>query len=232
MPNHIKNKIELIGELSDIDALIKRFSTEHKASLRKTHDEKMIICNKADGSFCWLDLLTGIASNRGDLNQVGLPEGYAPEISEGFLCFPDFKKVIPPPEDPAYRDEPSQEIAKKSPNWWYNWNVKNWGSKWGGYDFERLAINVFTFDTAWSGCPIIIEAISKAFPEVTIKYSWADEDTSHNCGRSVYKDGMIQEVIPEGGSKEAYEIAFELRPHYAEDYQLIGDTYKYKEEED
>jgi hypothetical protein len=233
MPNHIKNKIELIGELSEIDALIKKFSTYLPAHLNMTHDGKHVICkNKGEGySFCWLDLSTGHVHDRADLNQIGLPPDYEMEITDGVLLFPDFKKVIPPPDDPAYRDEPSQEVAQKSPNWWYEWNIEHWGSKWGGYDFERLAINVFTFDTAWSGCPIIIEAMSKAFPNITINYAWADEDTSHNCGRAVYHNGLISEEIPAGGTKEAYDIAFELRPDYQESYELVDGEYQYKESE-
>lgn len=230
MPNHIKNRIVLIGDLSDLDALIKKFSTEVAAKLRKTYDDEFI-CQNKDRDFCWLNPKTGVAHNRNGLNQIGLPEGYEPEIELGFLCFPDFKKIIPPPDDPAYRDEPSQEAVKDSPNWWYTWNINNWGSKWGGYSFEREAINIFTYETAWSPSPIIIEAISRAFPSVTIKYTWADEDTGHNCGRAVYHNGLVDHYAPKGGTKEAYEIAFELRPDRAENYKLIDGTYRYHESE-
>lgn len=46
----------------------------------------------------------------------------------------DFSKIVIPPDDPAYNDLPSQSQAKISPNWWYHWNRKNWGTKWNCYE--------------------------------------------------------------------------------------------------
>lgn len=233
MPNHITNKIELLGEIAQIDALIKRFGTRVPASINMTHDGEMAICKKLgkEWGFCWLNFKTGSATDRNGMNQIGLPDGYEIEINESFLHFPDFAKVIPPPDDPAYRDEPSQKIAEASPNWWYRWNIDHWGTKWGSYSCKQLAINEYTFETAWSGVPKIIEVISKAFPLVTIKYSWADEDTGYNCGRSLYRNGLLDEEKPKGGSKEAYELSFELKPGSSENYKLIGDKYEYVETE-
>jgi hypothetical protein len=231
MPNHIKNKLRLSGPIEMIEAMIDKFGTYHKASISKTFDGKEFICSNKTGNYCWLNPSTGHCHNRGDLNQIGLPDGFEPEIHDSFLGFPDFRKVIPPPDDPAYRDEPSQEIARHSKNWWYNWNVENWGSKWDGYSFNRHGLVTFTFETAWSPVPIIINAMSKQFPSVIIGYAWADEDTSHNCGYATYLDGLTEEVKPVGGSKEAYEIAFDLRPDRKDDYVFDGVTYRYKEEE-
>jgi hypothetical protein len=234
MPNHITNKLELIGSIEDIDLLIKRFGTYVPAKISKTHDDALVVCRSVseEYGFCWLDLKTGRTSSRGDINQIGLPENYEIEIIDAFFCFPDFTKVIPPPNHPAYRDEPSQKEAEASPNWWYTWNVKHWGTKWSGYSFKRPSINQFIFETAWNGVPKIIEAMSYAFPSVTLKYSWADEDTGYNCGKSIYTNGLLQEVKPEGGSREAYEIAFNLDPERSKNYQLIGDKYQYIESEE
>jgi hypothetical protein len=231
MPNHIKNRIELIGELSDLDSIIKNFGTVVGSSLNMTHDEQSVICKKkgSEWGFCWLDLRTGRAWNRDSFDQIGLPSGYEIEINESFLMFPDFKKVIPPPNTDAYNDLPSQEIAKLFSTWWYRWNIDNWGTKWGGYSYERPAINIFTFETAWASVPLIIDALSKANPKVTFKYSWADEDTGYNCGRAIYHNGLIEQSIPNGGSREAYELAFELRPDRAENYELVDNKYQYKD---
>lgn len=233
MPNNIKNKIELIGELKDLDAIIKAFGTQIEASLKLTTDDKNLICNKKGDKwgFCWYDLKTGRAWNRDDLYQIGLPDDYEPEINQGLLCFPDFAKVIPPPDTDAYHDKPSQEIAKRDSTWWYNWNSRNWGTKWSGYEYERPSINIFVFETAWAPVPMIIETMSKAYPNITIKYSWADEDTGYNCGKALYHNGLIEEEIPKGGSKEAYDLAFELRPDRSENYELVDGKYTYKEEE-
>lgn len=230
MPNHIKNKLELLGSLEDIDSMIKQFGTEIKSSITKTHEGELVICKskKESYGYCWLDLRTGYVHNRENLGQIGMPDEYEIEINEGFLCFPDFEKIIPPPRhDPAYNDLPTQEIAKHSSNWWRNWNIENWGTKWSGYSYERPAINIFTFETAWSGVPKLIEKMSVEHPNVTIKYTWADEDTGSNCGKITYHNGILLVSQPKSGSKEAYDIAFELRPDYAQGYELVNGNYKY-----
>lgn len=234
MPNHITNKIELLGNINLIDAVIKEFGTDIPATLNKTHDDAELICrHKTEVNvFAWMNIETGQVSNRNGLSQIGLPPEYEPEITQGFLCFPDFKKVIPPPDDPAYRDEPSQKAVQNSPLWWHTWNSANWGTKWSGYSYERLALNIFKFETAWSAVPLIIFAISKAFPEIDILYTYADEDSGYNCGFQLYKNGLQSEHIPKGGSKEAYDIYFSLNPDRKEDYALVDGKYIYKEEEE
>jgi len=230
MPNHITNVIEMSGSLSDLNDLINEFGTHVDAELRRTYDNQLICDNKDNGRFCWFNLETGIATDRQGMNSVGLPVGYAPEIKQSFFMFPDFRKVIPPPDDPAYDDKPDQKTAQNSPNWWHTWNVKNWGTKWGGYSYERLAINKFQFETAWSPSPIIIDTISKKYPKVEIVYSWADEDFGYNVGTQKYLNGLISEEIPDGGSNEAYELAFSVCPERREQY-IISEkgSYKYKE---
>jgi hypothetical protein len=223
MPNYIKNRIELIGSLEDMDSIIKKFGSRTAARLSRALDNSIILKPK-DGSFdyLWFEELTGRTKGRGDFAIcIGIPGTHQIEIMDSVFCFPDFEMVITPPNSPAYRDEPSHEVAKNSPDWWYNWNAKHWGTKWGGMEYKQISINVFEFDTAWASVPMILEVMSVAFPKLTIKYSWADEDTGHNCGRR---------VIPKGGSKEAYEVAFDLRPDRAGDYELVDNQYKYKEE--
>lgn len=234
MPNHIKNKIEIIGSLADIDSILKTFGTDVPASVKMTHDNDLVICKSKtkEHGFCWLDLKTGKVHDRGELKQIGLPDDFEIELDDAFFCFPDFKKVIPPPsDDPAYNDKPSQEIAKKSPNWWYNWNIKNWGTKWSAYTCQKEAINIYTFETAWSPVHKIIEAMSNRFPALVIKYTWADEDSGYNCGRATYQKGMGEIYIPEGGSINAYDIYFELNPESKSNYAIVDGKYKYIEEE-
>lgn len=233
MPNHIKNRIKLLGSFKQVDAIIKAFSTRQDAYINMTHDDKLAICRRKDGEFdvLWMDLSTGSCENRKGHLQNGLPDGWEIEVKNSLFLFPDFKKVIPPPDSDAYHDRPSQESVKHLPDWWYTWNVKHWGSKWGGYGYEQEAINIFTFETAWSSAVKIIDVMAAVFPSILIEYEWADEDTGRNCGRIQYRDGKRNsEYIPEGGTREAYELSFALRPEYAKDYELVDGGYKYKEE--
>jgi hypothetical protein len=114
---------------------------------------------------------------------------------------------------------------------WYRWSIENWGTKWNSSECENLSENVFEFTTAWSGVPNLINLMSKEFPEVVFVYEYSDEDTGCNCGIGKYSDGEIEFKKLDNCSKDAYELAFKLRPDRAENYQLVGDTYEYIDDE-
>lgn len=235
MPNHIKNRLQINATPEKIEEIINLFGTFHKAQLYRAYDNSIICKDNSTDNFSvgWFNERNGIFHTREENSQtIGLPENWEFEIKEAFLEFPDFNKIIPSPDCPEYRDEPNQEAVKNSPNWWRNWNIENWGTKWSGYEFAKEKWNVFSFETAWNAVPKIIEKISKQFPEVEFLYDYADEDTGYNCGKIKLLNGIIETFFPEGGTKEAYDIAFELRPHYADWYVLVDGNYQQKEDEE
>lgn len=115
---------------------------------------------------------------------------------------------------------------------WYDWCRERWGTKWNAYSCEKVDENTFLFETAWSGVPHLIQQMSDKFPAVKIEYRYSDEDFGYNCGSFVFEAGeRIKEYLPQGGSDEAYEIAFELRPDYKEDMHYVeGEGWKWNEE--
>jgi len=118
---------------------------------------------------------------------------------------------------------------------WYGWCNENWGTKWNAYEcyFDEDSDYV-EFDTAWA-CPYpVIEQLSRMFPEHTFQIKYADEDTAYNCGKITYKNGeTLDEFIPEGGSKEAFEIYFDVKGDN-EDYVYdeAKGTYVYVDEDE
>lgn len=282
MPNHIKNRIEILGTKEKISEIFKTFNTYYPAKLRRAIDNTIICRDKTtDDNYIvgWFNEKTGMFKRRNMGEIVGLPEGWEMEIDEAFNHFPDFDKVFEMPmelkgfephggivtavkkkyqtpisdnpllaslelanrdrqtlnfegKDKELFDKCCEAYEKTGYVYWYDWQLDNWGTKWNSYSCKRLDDNVFTFETAWSGVPKIIEAISKRFPNVVFIYEYADEDTGNNTGYLKFKDGLLEEVYPKGGSKEAYDIAFKLRPHYKDSYKLVGDTYEYVEDEE
>lgn len=115
---------------------------------------------------------------------------------------------------------------------WYSWSNANWGTKWNSYDCRRIDDTTFEFDTAWSGVPDLIGQMAKQFPDVHIVYKWSDEDTGSNCGHVAFSHGSFVEHPITNGSKEAYELAFELRPSSKENYKLVGESYEYAEDDE
>jgi len=116
--------------------------------------------------------------------------------------------------------------------YWYDFNQKNWGTKWNAYSCETLSEKEFTFETAWSNVLNIVLEISKSF-EGNIVYAYADENTGYNTGSYLICKGIvISELHYPGGSIGAYEMAFDLRPELKENYRLVGDTYEYIDEDE
>lgn len=121
---------------------------------------------------------------------------------------------------------------------WYDWRWEHWGTKWNAYDCVTVSPDEKTliFNTAWNSVPPIVETISAKFPEVSIRYGWADEDIGYNVGKVLIRGGAVREQnIPVGGSKEAYEMAAEIMGDDLADWGLVlskdGSTYEYHEPE-
>lgn len=120
---------------------------------------------------------------------------------------------------------------------WYSWCNRNWGTKWNAYevhiDQESQSIH---FLTAWDAPMPVMDKLSQMFPEVGIDLQWADENIGHNVGHVAFLAGEpIDGDIPENGSREAYEMAFQIYGAEAEDFNLVfdekKDTYVYQEPE-
>jgi hypothetical protein len=238
MPNHIKNRITILGTSEQVEEVLDKFSTYYPAELARAIYGGGIICNHKSDSLCygWFDEKTGTFSRRGKDPVVGLPEEYVFQINQAWTHFPDFEKVIPPPENIFKGDlgEKERKECEESgrPNW-YDWNISNWGTKWNSYSCKKESWNIFTFETAWSGVPGIIQEMSKLCPDITLEYEYSDEDIGSNCGVGKAKAGELELERFTGYSKEAYEIAFKLRPECKNDYVLNEHgTYEYKDDEE
>ena len=118
---------------------------------------------------------------------------------------------------------------------WYDWRIRNWGTKWGAAETEWVNDNQVEFETAWSFCFPIVEKLSKLFPDVAIEFSYADEDSGSNTGTGTIKNGEeIDCEYPDTGDKRAYEIYLSLHPEY--EYELVYDpdldTYKWIDQDE
>ena len=283
MPNHIKNRILVTGDINQVKEFANKYKTHHPAKLHKAYDGS-IICEKQneDGKkeYGWYDLSNGMFKTRDSDPVLGLPEGYEMEITAAYNHFPDFAKILPVPQE-LRNINPSEQIVsavKRKYNtplhsngliailesnsrenaktefegeekemfdkcciayektgfvYWYDWNLAHWGTKWNSYSCEEEYYNAFTFETAWSGVPDMILEMSKQNPELEIQYEYSDEDTGYNCGVYKFLNGeVIERFIPDGGSIEAYDIAFRLRPEHKQYYTLSDGKYMYNEDED
>lgn len=233
MPNHIKNRLRFSGDQKTIKSLIDRFSTFYPKTESKTYDNHLIYA-KGKHQYGWLNPKDGSFRYRNDKNDIlkvdSILPGYKQQFEKKWTRFPDFAKIVPPPNNDAYNDIPDQQTVRNDPDNWYNWNTKNWGTKWNSYSCEKKDGEYF-FETAWGGVPNLIGVIASEYPNVKIEYDYADEDTGSNVGKFLFENGIGYNHHIENGSKKAYELAFELRPHYKDNFELKYGKYVYKEDE-
>ena len=149
-------------------------------------------------------------------DEVRVKEIFESICYEGKLGTFDFEKVIPIPENIYRGNLGAKEYAQYGANNWYDFCIKSWSTKWNSYAYEyfdeyEAGSNTIKFFTAWSAPHKVYEKLSCMFPDVEIKYMWADEDFGYNCGYCRLKNGSsIELYTPEGGSDEANKFALEV----------------------
>lgn len=109
-------------------------------------------------------------------------------------------RYIPmPPElrdnsSPTYELKKAEFLERYGAGDWYDWAVKNWGTKWDTRP-EQTQVSVdgevvtIRFDTAWSPyASTVYEAMSREFPNAVIAMSY-DEPGMDFGGYDIYKGG-------------------------------------------
>lgn len=112
---------------------------------------------------------------------------------------------------------------------WYDWNVTNWGTKWGAYSVKFVSKKEITFETAWSPPHPVIEKLATVSGGA-FTHEWANEDTGRGVGIRSYSKGTFDERLLDN-TKEGYELAFALGAGDAENYELVNGVYRYREEQ-
>ena len=155
----------------------------------------------------------------------------------------DFETIIPSPktieECPknCIVNGQSHIVEDDDKPWfdWYTWRCKYWGVKWNAcetsfyYDEDNGGYLTIFFQTPWGTPDPIFEELGRLYPNLTIEISWIEEQGTEYLGRITYENGkLVEEYIPDSGSKEAYEMMFEMwdnRDSYVYDTQ--ENTYVY-----
>ena len=75
---------------------------------------------------------------------------------------------------------------------WYNWCIKNWGTKWECWD-EGLSHDKdqthYYFTTAWSPPNDWLQNVSRKFPHIEFEVEWAEE--AGEGGKFMYHGGDL-----------------------------------------
>ena len=134
---------------------------------------------------------------------------------------------------------PIHRVPKISshPDWWYNWNVANWGTKWncGEVWHDRTTEQItevgntsYNFDTAWSPAEPVIAALAEQFPTLTITHRYCEGGMAY-AGQVIYLNGEEISRDEYGGGDglpdEAWFAGEDGKPQYGErDYDKVPMT--------
>ena len=111
-----------------------------------------------------------------------------PLVLEGTF---DFNKIVPMPENIFRGPLGQKERDMYGADNWYDWSLKNWGTKWNSYDGDwYVEGRSIQFNTAWSTPEAIYRALIKKFPNLDFNVKFADEDMGYNCGEFSYNSSL------------------------------------------
>lgn len=102
--------------------------------------------------------------------------------------------------------------------YWRDWAIDKWGTKWNAYDTpdSRDTADTIFFETAWSSPLPVFQRLSEIYPDVVIHVEYADEDLGFNCGRATFGGGDMnhEKMLP---GEDAKQFAISL--HYPDGYE-------------
>jgi len=197
MPNWCENFIEVYGEPERLKAFDNQFKARHisyggaffnilksevgNLDLTKYLEFKIVSCTNPflDASdYCTVTLLETESTE----------EGYS------------FTNFVPMTKDDFL-------------NGWYDWSINNWGTKWDithKYVFVTLDYDTgyisYYFDTAWSPCVPVVEAMAKQYPDLEIIHTY-DEPGGCFAGIYKYQEGrLVEKLKHDDTSPQGYRI--------------------------
>ena len=187
MPNHTANNFTITGPIADI----KRFIDIAKDGDTELSFNKLVPMP---------DELRGISSPVRIMTQAEIDEVWATwnkQKADGTLS--EYQKGGP--FGLGITQETSDRLIEKyGTNDWYEWAVKNWGTKWDCYDVTSWDITEdgditsagINYQTAWSPVTKAWETISKNYPSLEFFHEFADEGGGF-VGNQLIQNGDIVE---------------------------------------
>jgi hypothetical protein len=125
---------------------------------------------------------------------------------------------------------PDHKLARISshPDWWYNWNIKHWGTKWSAkevYVSDRAdgdSLAEYEFETAWGPAIPVSAALAKAFPGLKITHRYCEGGNGY-AGYVVFDhEGALDSAEYE--AEELLEGAFMDDDRWERDYDKVPPT--------
>lgn len=217
MPNHVYQKLSVIGDLQELMklALFTRCPS-------RTEEKKWVPFSE-DAFFPMPEDLRGTVSGSGAV----IPEKeYAALVADADEVNRR-KRAGGMPITYKMAAEYAQKYGAAN---WYDWATQNWGTKWGTYYCEQewhLSVEdsastlSIRFQSAWSPATLIVQRLSVGFSTLNFKLEYIDECWNFAGSQIIAKGAVIR--------KDSVDCE-KNNPHFVELAQSVGCTI-YKDED-
>ncbi|HRY01535.1 MAG TPA: hypothetical protein P5256_00295 [Beijerinckiaceae bacterium] len=243
MPNHVTHRIVITGADADIRAFVDRCivtthrdATEHQPAFdEQTFDFSTLIPmpeelkNVTDGSTMqWGLMLVG----RADLarayytleNMLDWPwvkdAGVTTLDELRAYLIKTHPTIIADGEAAAARHDKYGALS------WYDWSIREWGTKWSGYSYrlvsDALGRFEFMFDTAWSTPDPIWAKLAEEFPTLLFEVVGYDEGSGFAVTGEIRDGENYVECVD--ATDELYEATYGEPPTRYEDEDEDNDA--------
>ena len=183
MPNWVFNNLSISGKEEDLKKFMEKagkpYMTYHKGV--RTQNE--------DGT--WTYDAEAINEQLND-SPISFMNFATPEDLDAYFGASDYK---PEGYDKLSMEERLAIAMRHSSDGWYDWNVRNWGTKWDACnpslnsDDPSSGSISYSFDTAWSPAEGAYRAMVEQHPELTFEFECEEEQ-----GWGVVYDGVEGEL--------------------------------------
>lgn len=222
MPNHVQNRLKIVGKKQQVEEVLNAIKGDNEViDFNKIipMPSELDIPSSSDGEIGLAIIKKKLGAKISPLDDIYTErfDEYAADAKERLIN-----------AGLAYL----RNIIKYGYPTWCEWRKKYWNTKWNAYEAELKNNNEIWFNTAWNNvAERIVRELSMMFPNVTLKYSFSDEDVACNCGNATFKNGFGTLSFLDNNSEKAFELFKELHPQYADDYKWINGEIIYKDEE-
>lgn len=186
MPNHIATKFSVSGTPAEIDDFIKAARHEYPDGSSIFAIESFYPCPAE---------LRKTTSPTKVVSQEEYEATLKKNEEEKDKCFQQW------PITEAMQKDYKERFGHDN---WYDWQVANWGTKWGCYDVVGESQDTWHrhddgdtssyiwcyYNTAWSPATEALRQISQQFPNLEFRHAFSDEGGNY-LGYEVLQDGQI-----------------------------------------
>jgi len=93
-----------------------------------------------------------------------------------------FERAIPTPDQSRFKDMDYKQI-KDEPDYWYNFRVQSWGTKWNAYETDLdvrdngdgTSTAFYMFETAWAPPEAWLTHVAPNYSDLSMKLEYREE---------------------------------------------------------